>query len=501
MIDRQTFAVHLTRRTFLRRSAGGIGAAALASLLNPEMLLGAAPTTAAATTGPTTAATGPAAVPGFLGSTHFAPKAKRIIYLCQSGAPSQLDLFDPKPGLEKLRGTELPDTIRKGQRLTGMTSGQAKFPVANSMFKFKQHGKGGTWFSELIPHTAAVADELCVIRSMHTEAINHDPAMTFFHTGSQQAGRPSIGAWSSYGLGSENHDLPAYVVMISRGTGRPLDQPLYDRLWGSGFLPSKHQGVKFRGVGDPVLFLSNPAGVDEKGRRRQLDDLAKLNQARLDAMGDSEIATRIAQYELAYRMQTAVPELSDLSKEPANVVEMYGPEARKRGTFAANCLLARRLSERGVRFVQLFHTGWDQHDDLPHGIRGQCRDTDQPTGALIKDLKSRGLLDETLVIWAGEFGRTTYGQGKFNNETYGRDHHPRCFSIWMAGGGIKGGMTHGETDDFSYNVVKDPVAVHDLNATIQHLMGIDHTKLTYRFQGRHYRLTDVHGEVVKGVLA
>ena len=492
MIDRETFERNLTRRTFLKRSAGGMGVAALASLLNPELLLGAAATTT--TTGPTT-------VPGVLGATHFAPKAKRVIYLCQSGAPSQFELFDHKPALDKLRGTDLPESVRKGQRLTGMSSGQAKFPVANSMFKFKASGASGTMVSELLPHTAGVVDDLCIVRSLHTEAINHDPAMTLFHTGAQQAGRPSVGAWTSYGLGSDNADLPAYVVMISRGTGRPFDQPLYDRLWGSGFLPTTHQGVKFRGVGDPVLFLGNPAGVDDKTRRRQLDDLAALNRHQLDAMGDPEIATRIAQYEMAYRMQTAVPELTDIAKEPKSVLEMYGPEVQKRGSYAANCLLARRLSERGVRFVQLFHTGWDQHDDLPNGIRGQCRDTDQPSAALVKDLKARGLLDETLVIWAGEFGRTTYGQGKFTNDTYGRDHHPRCFSIWMAGGGIKGGITYGETDDFSYNVVKDPVHVHDLNATILHCMGIDHTRLTYRFQGRHYRLTDVHGEVVKGVLA
>ena len=492
MIDRESFAAHLTRRTFLRRSAGGIGAVALGSLLNPQLLFGET------ASGP---ASGPVTVPGILGHTHFAPKAKRIIYLCQSGAPSQIELFDYKPGLDKLRGSELPGTVRMGQRLTGMSSGQANFPVANSMFKFAQYGKSGTWVSELLPHTAQVVDDLCIIRSLHTEAINHDPAMTFFHTGSQQAGRPSIGAWTSYGLGSENSDLPAYVVMISRGTGRPLDQPLYDRLWGSGFLPTQHQGVKFRGVGDPVLFLSNPPGVDPSTRRRQLDDLSKLNHQRQDAMGDPEIATRIAQYELAYRMQTAVPELSDISKEPPNILEMYGPEVSKRGTYAANCLLARRLSERGVRFVQLFHTGWDQHDDLPNGIRGQCKDTDQPSAALIKDLKARGLLDETLVIWAGEFGRTTYGQGKFTNETYGRDHHPRCFTIWMAGGGVRAGLTYGQTDDFSYNVIQDPVHVHDLNATILRCLGVDHTKLTFRFQGRHYRLTDVHGEVVKGVLA
>ena len=491
MIDREAFERNLTRRTFLKRSAGGVGVAALASLLNPELLLGAKAAGAA----------GPMMVPGVLGKTHFAPKAKRVIYLCQSGAPSQIELFDHKPALDKLRGSDLPDTVRKGQRLTGMSSGQAKFPVANSLFKFAPAGKSGTMFSEAIPHTAGIADDICVVRSLFTEAINHDPAMTMFHTGSQQAGRPSVGAWTSYGLGSDNADLPAYVVMVSRGSGRPFDQPLYDRLWGSGFLPTTHQGVKFRGVGDPVLFLGNPTGVDEKTRRRQLDDLAALNKQQLDVMGDPEIATRIAQYEMAYRMQTAVPELTDISKEPKSVLEMYGPEVGKRGSYAANCLLARRLSERGVRFVQLFHTGWDQHDDLPNGIRGQCRDTDQASAALVKDLKSRGLLDETLVIWAGEFGRTTYGQGKFTTETYGRDHHPRCFSIWMAGGGIRGGLAYGETDDFSYNIVKDPVHVHDLNATILHCMGVDHTKLTYRFQGRHYRLTDVHGEVVKGILA
>jgi len=495
MIDRQTFAAALTRRTFLRRSAGGIGAAALATLLDPEMLRAA--TTAPATT---QAAAGLMKVPGMLGMTHFAPKAKRIIYLHQSGAPSQIELFVPKPNLDKLRGSDLPESIRQGQRLTGMSSGQAHFPVANSMFKFARYGKNGTEISELLPHLATVADDICVIRSLHTEAINHDPAMTFFHTGSQQAGRPSIGAWTSYGLGSDNADLPAYVVMVSKGTGRPLDQPLYDRLWGSGFLPSQYQGVKFRGVGDPVLFLSNPAGVDDKTRRRQLDDLAKLNHEHLAEVGDPEIATRIAQYEMAYRMQTAVPELTDLAKEPPHILEMYGPDVTKRGSYAANCLLARRLSERGVRFIQLFHTGWDQHDDLPTGLRGQCKDTDQPSAALIKDLKSRGLLDETLVIWAGEFGRTTYGQGKFTNETYGRDHHPRCFSVWLAGGGIQGGITHGKTDDFSYNVVADAVHVHDLNAKILRCLGIDHTRLTFKFQGRQYRLTDVHGEVVKSIL-
>jgi hypothetical protein len=482
---------HLSRRAFIKRGAGGIGAAALMTLLNPQLIQ-------AATTQP--AATGPMAVPGVLGHTHFAPKAKRIIDLCQSGAPSQIDLFDYKPALDKLRGSELPASIRMGQRLTGMTSGQASFPVANSLLKFKQHGKNGTWMSDAWTHLPTIADDICVVRSMYTEAINHDPAITLLQTGAQQAGRPSIGAWSSYGLGSDNQNLPAFIVMISRGSGNPLDQPLYDRLWGSGFLPSKHQGVKFRGTGDPVLYLSNPQGIEQSGRRRMLDDLDKLNQQRLNVVGDPEINTRISQYELAYKMQTSVPELTDFSKEPKEIIEMYGPEVTKRGTYAANCLLARRLSERGVRFVQLFHTGWDQHGNLPNAIRAQARDTDQPSTALIKDLKQRGLLDETLVIWAGEFGRTVYSQGAMTADNYGRDHHPRCYSMWMAGGGIKGGITHGETDDFSYNIVKDPVHIHDLNATILHLMGIDHTRLTFRYQGRDFRLTDVHGEVVKGIL-
>ncbi len=482
---------HLSRRAFIKRGAGGIGAAALMTLLNPDLLRAAAKMNA----------DGTMTVPGVLGHTHFPPKAKRIIYLCQSGAPSQIDLFDYKPKLDKLRGTDLPASIRMGQRLTGMTSGQATFPVANSLLKFAQHGKNGTWMSEVWQHLPTVADDICVVRSLYTEAINHDPAITLLHTGSQQAGRPSIGAWSSYGLGSDNQDLPAYIVMISRGSGNPLDQPLYDRLWGSGFLPSKHQGVKFRGTGDPVLYLSNPEGIDGTSRRKMLDDLDKLNQQHLDAVGDPEITTRISQYELAYKMQTSVPELTDFSKEPKEILEMYGPEVMKRGSYASNCLLARRLSERGVRFVQLFHTGWDQHGNLPTQIRGQARDTDQPSAALIKDLKQRGLLDETLVIWAGEFGRTVYSQGAMTADNYGRDHHPRCYSMWMAGGGIKPGITYGETDDFSYNIVKDPVHIHDLNATILRLMGIDHTRLTFRYQGRDFRLTDVHGEVVKGIIA
>jgi hypothetical protein len=412
-----------------------------------------------------------------------------------------MDLFDHKPKLDDLRGSELPDSIRRGQRLTGMTSRQSSFPVAPSLFRFTQHGQCGAWVSELMPHTAGVVDELCFIKSMHTEAINHDPAVTFFQTGAQQAGRPSIGAWLSYGLGSENQDLPAFVVLVSQGTGNPNDQPLYDRLWGSGFLPAKYQGVKFRSVGDPVLYLSNPEGLDTRTRRRMLDDLETLNRLRLDEVGDPEIAARISQYELAYRMQASVPELTDISGEPAHVLDLYGPDARTPGTFAANCLLARRLAERGVRFIQLFHRGWDQHTNLPKQIQGQCRDTDQASAALVRDLDQRGLLDDTLVVWGGEFGRTTYCQGRLTADDYGRDHHPRCFTVWLAGGGIKGGITHGETDDYSYNITRDPVHVHDLHATILHCLGIDHTRLTFFFQGRDHRLTDVSGHVVKPILA
>jgi len=473
-------ALASTRRQFFGRA--GLGATALASLLS-ETRLGAMDNG------------------GLPGLPHFAPKAKRVIYLFQSGAPSQLDLFDHKPGLGAQFGADLPDSIRQGQRLTGMTAGQDHFPIAPSKFRFAQHGRSGAWLSELLPHTARMADEMCFIKSMHTEAINHDPAITFFQTGAQLAGRPSMGSWASYGLGSENHDLPAFVALLSNGTGNPMDQPLYDRLWGSGFLPTKHQGIKFRSDGDPVLFLSNPEGLDRSGRRRMLNDLSKLNQMQLAEFGDPEIATRIAQYELAYRMQTSVPSLTDVSQEPDSVFEMYGPEARKPGTFAANCLLARRLAERGVRFIQLFHRGWDQHTKLPRQIAGQCRDTDQPSAGLIEDLKQRGLLEDTLVVWGGEFGRTVYSQGRLTHEDYGRDHHPRCFSLWMAGGGIKPGITHGETDDFGYNIVRDPVHVHDLHATMLHCLGIDHTRLTYKFQGRHHRLTDVHGNVVKSVLA
>ena len=431
---------------------------------------------------------------------HFAAKAKRIIYLFQSGGPSHLELLDYKPQLRELHGKELPDSIRQGQRLTGMTSGQKSFPVVASKFSFSQHGKSGTWFSELLPHTAKIVDDLCIVRSMHTEAINHDPAITFLQTGSQQPGRPSLGAWLSYGLGSEAEELPAFVVMISHGTGRDSNQGLLDRLWGAGFLPSSHQGVKLRSGADPVLYLNDPPGVDRGMRRHMLDGLAKLNELQKSVDGDPEIQTRIEQYEMAFRMQSSVPDLIDLAGESEATMEMYGPNARKPGTFAANCLLARRLAERGVRFIQLYHRGWDNHGGLASNIPKQCDDIDQPQAALITDLKRRGLLDDTLVIWGGEFGRTVYSQGNLT-EDYGRDHHGRCFSMWLAGGGIRPGMVHGETDDYGYNIVRDPVHVHDLNATLLHCLGFDHERLTYRYQGRDFRLTDVHGNVIKPLLA
>lgn len=437
-------------------------------------------------------------LPGF---PHHTPKAKRIIYLFQSGAPSQMDLFDPKPEMVAQRGKDLPESIRKGQRLTTMTSGQKSFPVAPSIFNFAQYGKSGAWFSEVMPYMSGIADEWCIVRSMHTDAINHDPAITFMQTGSQLAGRPSFGAWTAYGLGSENSDLPSYVVLTSFGTGRKGDQPLYDRLWSAGFLPAKYQGVKFRNKGEPVLYLNNPAGMDRPMRRDTLDELAALNQHQHEAFGDPEIQNRIAQYELAFRMQASVPELTDFSKESEQVLADYGPEVRTPGTYAANCLLARRLAERDVRFIQLFHMGWDHHGGLPPAVRGQCSDTDQPTAALIKDLKQRGLLDDTLIVWGGEFGRTIYSQGAITETSYGRDHHPRCFTMLLAGAGVKKGITYGATDEFCYNITENPVHVHDLNATIMHLMGVDHKRLTYRYQGRDFRLTDIHGELVNGLLA
>ncbi len=435
---------------------------------------------------------------GLPGLPHFSAKVKRIIYLFQSGAPSQLDLFDYKPAIQEKRGIELPNSVRMGQRITTMTSGQKSLPVAPSLFKFARHGQSGAWLSELLPHTAEIVDDISIIRSMQTEAINHDPAITFVQTGSQLAGRPSMGSWVAYGLGSVNQDLPSFVVLLSRGR---TDQPLYDRLWGSGFLPTRYQGVKLRGGKEPVLYLTDPAGCSRPLRRQMLDEIGALDDLHHAETGDPEILTRVSQYELAYRMQASVPDLTDLSAEPKSVLDMYGPDVQKPGSYAANCLLARRLAERGVRFIQLYHMGWDQHSDLPSQIRAQCRDTDQPSAALVKDLKNRGLLDDTLVIWGGEFGRTVYSQGTLTATNYGRDHHPRCFTVWLAGGGIKPGLTYGETDDFSYNITKDPVEVYDLNATILHLLGIDHTRLTYKFQGRDFRLTDVHGRVVKAILS
>jgi hypothetical protein len=483
-VDALHLVQQLNRRHFLRRSGFHLGAVALGTLLGQD-LARAKPV-------------GAVALGGLPALPHFPPKAKRVIYLHQSGAPSQMDLFDYKPALRAKRGIELPNSIRMGQRITTMTSGQKHLPVAPSIFKFTPHGKNNVWLSELLPHTGGVVDDLCIIKSMQTEAINHDPAITFFQTGSQIAGRPSMGAWVAYGLGSMNRDLPAFIVLVSRGK---TDQPLYDRLWGSGFLPTRYQGVKLRSGKEPVLYLANPAGCSRQLRREMLDDLSQLNHAHHADTGDPEILTRVAQYELAYRMQSSVPELVDVSKEPEHVLKMYGPDVHRPGSYAANCLLARRLAERGVRFIQLYHMGWDQHTNLPKDIRSQAKDTDQPSAALVRDLKQRGLLDETLVVWGGEFGRTIYSQGELTAENYGRDHHPRCFTIWLAGGGVKPGLVYGETDDFSYNIVRDPVEVYDLNATILRLLGVEHTRLTYRFQGRDYRLTDVHGRVVKDILA
>jgi hypothetical protein len=473
-------ALSLNRRLFMSRAGLGLGAVAMSQVLSAEQLACAA----------SRASSG----------SHYSPKVKRVIYLFQSGAPSQIELFDYKPALAKHHSKDLPDSIRMGQRLTTMTSGQKSFPVAQSIFKFAQHGSQGAWLSELVPHTASMADQLCIIRSMSTDAINHDPAVTFCQTGSELAGRPSLGAWVAYGLGSMNHDLPSFAVFVSRGTGRPGDQPLYDRLWGSGFLPTKYQGVKFRSGKEPVLYLANADGVTRTLRRHMLDDVAALNAAKYRDVGDPAILTRIEQYELAFRMQMSVPELTDISSEPQSVLEMYGPDVHKPGTYARNCLLARRLAERDVRFIQLYHMGWDQHFHLPTQIRKQCSDTDQPSAALVKDLMQRGLLDDTLIIWGGEFGRTVYSQGELTAADYGRDHHPRCFSIWMTGGGVKRGVVHGATDDFSYNITENPVEVFDVNATILHLLGVNHKRLTYKHQGRDYRLTDVHGRVLEELL-
>src|SRR3989449_4898610 len=481
------FKLMLTRRTFFARTSVGIGTAALASLLDPELF---------AETAEIDPKTG-----GLQGLPHFTPKANRVIFLHQSGAPSQIELFDYKPQLDKLHATELPASVRMGQRITGMTSGQTTLPVARSIFKFNQYGQSGAWISELLPHHGKIVDDIAVIRTMHTEAINHDPAITFIQTGFQQPGRASMGSWVSYGLGSDNQNLPAFVVLISQANALNPDQPLFSRLWGGGFLPSKYQGVKFLASGDPVLYLSNPPGISPTTRRRMLDGSAKLNRMLAEEYGDPEIDARVAQYEMAYRMQTSVPDLMDLSKEPEHIFELYGPDSKKPGTYAANCLLARRLAERGVRFIQLYHRGWDQHGDLPRDIALQSKGVDQASAALVIDLKQRGMLDDTLVFWGGEFGRTVYCQGTLTATNYGRDHHPRCFSVWMAGGGVKPGINYGETDDYCYNIVKDPVHIHDLQATILNCLGVDHKRLTYKFQGRHFRLNDAAGELVNTILA
>ena len=475
-----------SRREFLTKSAMGFGALGLASLLNPTQLLGKATDRFSSSLNTTPSL------------PHFTAKAKRVIYLFQSGAPSQIELYDHKPLLNKMHGEELPESVRKGQRLTGMTAGQTSFPLVGSPFAFKQHGQSGNWISELLPYHSKIADELCIIRSLYTDAINHDPAITFFQTGSQFPGRPAIGSWIDYGLGSDNENLPAYIVLITKKNG---GQPLYARLWGNGFLPSQHQGVRFRSGKDPVLYLNNPPGVEPIDRKMQLDLLKQMQEGQYEDFPDPEIEARIAQYEMAFRMQTSVPEITDTSDEPDHIYDLYGPDSRIPGTFAANCLLARRLAEKGVKFIQLFHRGWDHHDHLPKNIPAPCKETDQASAALIIDLKQRGLLEDTLVIWGGEFGRTNYSQGALTPSDYGRDHHPKCFSVWMAGAGVKNGITYGITDDFSYNIVQDPVHVHDFHATIMHLLGIDHERFTFKFQGRRYRLTDVHGKVVKGILA
>lgn len=472
----------INRRHFLGKLSVGLGSAALGSLLIPGLFNGKEDESLA-----------------LAGIPDFAPKAKRIIYLFQNGAPSQLESFDYKPMLNKMHGQELPASVRMGQRLTGMTSGQKSFPLVGSYFRFQQHGQSGAWVSELFPHMAKIADELCFIKSMHTEAINHDPALTFMQTGAQQGNRPSMGAWLSYGLGSENKNLPAFCVLLSRGRGN--GQGVYSKLWTNGFLDSVHQGVQFSSGEEPVLYLNNPTGTDRESRRRMLDKLSELNSIGHETFGDPEITARIQQYEMAYRMQTAVPELADISKEPDHIIKMYGPECLVPGSYAANCLLARKLSESGVRFVQLYHQGWDQHGNLTGEMPLQAQDADRASAALVMDLKQRGLLDETLVIWGGEFGRTNYCQGDLGDKNYGRDHHPRAYTIWMAGGGVKKGFTYGETDEFGYNVIKDPVHVNDFHATILHLMGLDHEKLTFKHLGRRYRLTDVAGKVVKPVIA
>ena len=489
------------RREFLRTTSRGLGSLALGSLLMPD-LFGASsnsakgPSRSGAITPPTMASTGKAAANSGL---HHVPRAKRVIYLFQSGGPSQFELFDYKPELIKHWGEEIPDSVRGGQRVSGMLAAQSSFPLVGSMFDFKQHPKTGGYFSELMQHTSEIAEDICMINSMHTEAINHEPAVIFMQTGSQQVGRPSIGSWMSYGLGSANDNLPSFIVMLSRG--RSSAQNLNMQAWNSGFLPSHHQGVRFRSGADPVLFLTNPDGIDAKRRRSELDYLAALEQEQKKVWGDNEIDSKISQYEMAYRMQTSVPDIADLSDEPDYIFDMYGPDSRTPGTYAYNCIMARRLAERDVNFIQLYHMGWDQHGNLPIDIQKMARSADQPSAALVKDLKQRGLLEDTLVVWGGEFGRTSFSQGKLTKDNYGRDHHPRSYSTWMAGGGIKGGTVYGKTDDFGYNIAENPVHVHDFQATLLHQLGVDHERLTFKHQGRRYRLTDVHGHVVKNILA
>ena len=475
--------LNVNRRRFLSRFSLGIGSVALGSLLIPDLFSGRKDEDAALLTG----------------MPDFAPRAKRIIYLFQNGAPSQLESFDYKPKLREMMGKELPASIRMGQRLTGMTSNQSSFPLVGSFYDFHQYGQARAWISDLFPYTARIVDDICIVRSIFTEAINHDPALTFFQTGAQQGNRPSMGAWLSYGLGSENKNLPAFTVLLSRGKGN--GQGVYSKLWTNGFLDSIHQGVQFSSGENPVLYLGDPKGMSTIDRRKMLDKLSELNHLSFTQFGDPEINAKVQQYEMAYRMQTAVPDIMDVSKEPEDIIKLYGPDCLVPGTFAANCLLARKLSENGVRFVQLYHQGWDQHGNLPQEMAGQAKDVDRASAALVTDLKQRGLLDETLVIWGGEFGRTNYSQGKLVKDNYGRDHHPRCFSIWMAGGGVKPGIVYGETDEFGYNIVKDPVHVHDFHATVLHLMGLNHEKLIFRHLGRRYRLTDVSGTVVNELIA
>lgn len=486
----------LARRSLFGYATGGLGAIAACSLNNPQLF-------AANKTSNDLADTGGKAHGGLSGLPHHAPRVKRVIYLFQSGGPSHIDLFDYKPQLRKYHGQELPDSVRQGQRLTEMTHKQKEKPCASTAFKFSRQGQSGIWLSELLPHTASIVDEISFIKSLHTEAVNHDPGVTLMNTGAQQLGRPSMGAWLSYGIGSESTDLPAYVVMISQGSGLRVSQPIFARLWGAGILPSEHQGVQFRNGRDPVLYLSDPPGLDRASRRRMLDSLARINQAKATSHGDPETAARIAQYEMAFRMQTSVPALVDLADETEDTFKLYGETSRKPGTYAANCLLARRLAERGVRFIQLYHRGWDQHSRLPSAIRSQCKDTDQATAGLIKDLRQRGMLNDTLIVWGGEFGRTVYCQGKLTGETYGRDHHGRCYTMWLCGGGIRGGSVLGETDDFCYNIVQDPIHIHDVNATILHQLGIDDKRLTHPFQGLDLRLTGVEdqGRVIKQILS